>query len=257
MAWEPGVYLSPTSLRVITLAVSKHCSPPLSTIRILKWWLMVTGIMGSVVNTSRAQEDLRYVVVRSIVVHKPSDKPLNKPFEGFDAPERRKHGQIYGALSVMQVTTKERLLKPVDETRFMDLVGDELSAHGYHLAVNGQKPEIILTFYYGRGWLNLENGLEMPSGKVGREMLYIQVSAQQCPSDPKDKSKQLWNTTMGVYDPDRWDLNEIAQKMLEAGAPYFDGEDKELTVDFYKQPPEGRVFVGTPVPVESAMKKPR
>jgi hypothetical protein len=64
----------------------------------------------------------------------------------------------------------------------------------------------------------------------------------------------LWKTVMCVDDPDHRDLNAIAAKMLEAGAPFFDKviQDREATI--FKPLPDGRVNVGTPEVVEPKSK---
>ena len=86
--------------------------------------------------------------------------------------------------------------------------------------------------------------------KAAQEKLYLRVVAWAYPSDPKAKSKMLWKTTMVVDDPDHRDLNKIAAKMLEAGAPYFDKLIREPEATIYKPLPDGRVKVGTPEVVE-------
>ena len=95
----------------------------------------------------------------------------------------------------------------------------------------------------------LRPGFEPKLQKAKYEKLYIRVSAWRYPTDPKAKTKQLWNTTMVVDDPDYRDINALAAKMLEAGAPFFDHEVKE-EADVYKPLPEGHVKVGAPEIVE-------
>ena len=89
-------------------------------------------------------------------------------------------------------------------------------------------------------------GFESKLQKAAQEKLYIRVVAWAYPSDPKTKARQLWKTTMVVDDPDHRDLNKIAAKMLEAGAPFFDKEIREREADVYKSLPDGRVNVGAP-----------
>ena len=99
-----------------------------------------------------------------------------------------------------------------------------------------------------RGW---EAGLQ----KAEFEKLYIRITAWQYPANPKDKPVMLWKTIMVVDDPVHVDLNDVAAKMLEAGAPYFDKEIREPEVDIYKPLPEGHVNVGTPEVVEPSASK--
>ena len=89
-------------------------------------------------------------------------------------------------------------------------------------------------------------GYEAKLQKASYEKLYLRVIAWEYPRQPKAKAKMLWKTTMVVDDPDHRDLNAIAQKMFEAGAPYFDREIRDPEVEVYQPLPDGRVNVGTP-----------
>ncbi|MEO6873337.1 MAG: hypothetical protein ABI222_00805, partial [Opitutaceae bacterium] len=91
----------------------------------------------------------------------------------------------------------------------------------------------------------LRPGFEAKLQKAKYEKLYIRVSAWRYPTAAKAKVRQLWNTTMVVDDPDHRDLNTLAAKMFEAGAPFFDHEVKE-EADVYKPLPNGHVNLGTP-----------
>ena len=64
----------------------------------------------------------------------------------------------------------------------------------------------------------------------------------------------LWKTIMVVDDPDHRDLNAIAEKMLEAGAPYFDKEIREPEATIFKPLPDAHVNVGTPEVVDGKTK---
>lgn len=88
-------------------------------------------------------------------------------------------------------------------------------------------------------------GYEHKIQKAGFEKLYIRITAFQYPSGPNTKARMLWKTYMVVDDPDHRDLNAIAAKMLEAGAPYF-GRPVEQEIDVFKPVPDGRVHVGAP-----------
>jgi hypothetical protein len=89
-------------------------------------------------------------------------------------------------------------------------------------------------------------GYEANLQKAATEKLYIRVVAWAYPSGPKAKAKQLWKTTIVVDDPDHRDLNVVAAKMLEVGAPYFDRELPKPEVAVFRPVPDGRVNVGTP-----------
>lgn len=248
------------------------------------------GALGA--TAARAQETQLDVGVRTAVV----DRPLSKS----DLRAAKPHGKIYGIVSVQHVTGESKLIKPVNEGAIMEALSQELNAHGFSLFQPGQNPEILLTVYYGRGFVHnpyltgggrtetpagaspvgsggsngslgpapslsvtgvptsffkaLQPGYEAKTQKARYEKLYIRVSAWQYPTDPKARVKQLWNATMVVDDPDHRDLNAVAAKMLEAGAPYFDKEIAEEEVDVYKPLPEGHVQVGTPEVVGAQVK---
>lgn len=100
-----------------------------------------------------------------------------------------------------------------------------------------------------------ENGVEPKAQKAQYEKLCIKITAWDYPTAQKAKAKQLWNTIMVVDDPDHLDLNEIAEKMLEAGSPYFDQEIKDEEVAVFKPLPDGHVHIGNPAVVQSDPKK--
>lgn len=233
-------------------------------------------------NIAQAQVNELDVGVRSAIKDKPFGKSNMK-----DAPV---HGKIYAILAVQMIQSEEKLVKPVDATRLAGLAVQELDSHGYSRVLKGQKPEILITILYGRGWLHNPyldgSGPETPSGassvggddlgatsvtitgipsqlfkekgtgfeaklqKAQFEKLCIRITAWQYPTDPKAKAKELWNTTMIVDDPDHRDLNAVAAEMLAAGGPYFDKQIEEEEVDVNRPLPEGRVNVGTPVVVD-------
>lgn len=93
-------------------------------------------------------------------------------------------------------------------------------------------------------------GYEHKLQKAGFEKLYIRITAWDYPSGPKAKTKMLWKTVMVVDDPDHRDLNVVAAKMLEAGAPFFDKEIRDPEAIVMKPLLDGRVNVGTPEVVE-------
>ena len=53
-------------------------------------------------------------------------------------------------------------------------------------------------------------------------------------------------TIMVVDDPDHRDLNAVAAKMLEAGAPYFGKKIKDPEVEVHQPLPEVQINVGAP-----------
>jgi len=86
------------------------------------------------------------------------------------------------------------------------------------------------------------------------EKLYIRVTAWNYPASPKDKSKILCKTIMVFDDPDHRDLNAVAAKMLEAGAPYFGKKIKDPEVEVHQPLPEVQINVGAPKVIEMPAK---
>ncbi|MDB6168828.1 MAG: hypothetical protein JWM88_1692 [Verrucomicrobia bacterium] len=101
---------------------------------------------------------------------------------------------------------------------------------------------------------HLEPGYEEKQQRADGEKLIINVTAWEYRGPRKEgekrtKPKQLWHTTINTDDADQ-DLNAQMEKMLAAGAVYFDRviDKEELTVS--SSLPEGHVNVGTPTVVE-------
>ena len=234
------------------------------------------GLAGA--NSARGQEENLDVGVRSKVVDGDVKAKATKTHPGEGG-----HGKIYGVLAVSQIPAGEKIVKPVDANRMLEALHRELAANGFARVSKGHKPDILLTVSYGRGYLpnpytrdtgELTTGVDqtptmtitgaMPMQlydaktpgweanlqKNQFEKLYIRVTAWEYPTQPNAKSKMLWKTIMVVDDPDHRDLNASMEKMLEAGAPYFDKEPKGPEVDIHKPVPTGRVNVGTPEVVE-------
>lgn len=98
-------------------------------------------------------------------------------------------------------------------------------------------------------------GHEAKLQKASFEKLYIRVTAFDYPKEKDKKMKMLWKSVMVVDDPDHRDLNLVAAKMLEAGAPLFDKQGREPEIDVYKPLPTGRVTFGPPEVVGSDVGK--
>ena len=97
---------------------------------------------------------------------------------------------------------------------------------------------------------SLAPGYEAKIQKAAAEKLYVRVTGWKYPADPKAKARMLWQTTMVVNDPDRWNLNAVAGGMLAAGAPYFDREIAEHELEVSPPVPEGHVNLGAPEVVQ-------
>ena len=250
--------------------------------------MLTAGCLGWIATTARAQETELQVGVRS-EVKDTAIWPAKTP-----TPGAREYGRIYAIVSVQQIKSEDRLVKPVNEAALTSYLLQDLDANGFREFKPGEKPDILLTASYGRGTLHnpyIRDAGEMPAGVAqhaedavgtnsGRDMdaptvtitgafplqltdektpgyqeklqraqyekLYIRVTAWNYPTAPKEKSRILWKTVMVVDDPDHRDLNAVAAKMLEAGAPYFGKKIKDPEVEVHKPLPETHVNVGPP-----------
>ena len=195
-------------------------------------------------------------------------------------------GRIYFLARIMEEKGETKLVKPVDAIALAKLLNKQLEAAGFHAALPGQKPEIVITVKYGKGYLNnpysnqdgdhqitpLSNSdrveyFQTHEKFVGyyerlvagwQEKLVIQVRAWAYPPppDPKQKEELLWATTMIVDDPDHRDLNLVADQMLAKGAAYFDRHvEKESEVVIHTAMLDGHVNVGPPEVVPKDTKK--
>jgi len=262
-----------------------HSIPSAPSFRFFRSALRAAVGAGLIAVAARAQDNQLEVDVRPNITDKEAIYAHTTK-----SPDEGGHSKIYGILSVQEVKAEQRLVKPVNENEIMELLSAEMNKNGFRLYAPGTKPEIVLTVSYGRGLLQNPyfygtsgvSGASNPPGaggdyststiegafavqlidektpgyqsklqKASFEKLYIRVAAWTYPT-AKAKSKMLWKTTMVVDDPDHRDLNAIAQKMLEAGVPFFDRQirDKEATI--YKPLPDGHVNVGAPEVVSSA-----
>ena len=102
-------------------------------------------------------------------------------------------------------------------------------------------------------------GVVEKSQRGNLEKLIIIVVAWKYPppADPKAEIKPLWRSTMAVDDPDHRDLNAVAAKMLEAGAPFFDRELTEPEITISQPLPEGHVTLGEIKVIEDPKPSPK
>jgi len=105
--------------------------------------LLAAASAGSATMTRSAEVDpLLTIGVRSAV-----DRPPGS------APAPRVSPRSYAVLVVQQVESAVRLVRPVDESQLMRRLFAALAARGFQPAGDHQKPQILLTVQYGRGWL--------------------------------------------------------------------------------------------------------
>lgn len=227
-----------------------------------------------------AQQDpnLMAVSVRSGIDSAEKDRREHDPVYAQD-PHR---ARLFFLAHVQEEKGARKLMAPVDAKALAGVVTRHLESQGFQAVHPDQKPEIVITVKYGRGFLpnpysdndrdkqltNLSNsdslqiwsahdnyvGLEEKRQRARHEKLIIQVRAWKYPppSDLKQKEQLLWMTTVYVSDPNHTDLNEFSDKMLAVAAPYFDrhvGREHEVVVI---TPRHEHVNVGTPAVVESS-----
>ena len=184
------------------------------------------------------------------------------------------HGKVYGIASIKEVPAVSKLLKPVNEARLVQELRAQLNARGFTEIIPNQKPDVVLTVLYGRGWLRnpylkgtildedsdvapvatillpdqvlrqREAGYEAKVQAAQQEKLFIRVTAWKYPETPKEKPAELWKTTMVIDDPDHRDLNQVTRQMLAAGADYFDRAIKDGEVRVNSATLPGRVILG-------------
>ena len=261
---------------------------------VVSHWLCALLCAAVAATVARAQVNELDVGVRTKV----TDKSNIYAGKTRSAPGTGGHSKLYGILSVEEIKSEYKLVKPVDEAMILHALSAEMNKNGFKLYAPGQKPDIIITASYGRG--ELENpyirdggetggdgragaftgatndsgattsvitgafaqqlidektpGYQAKLQKASYEKLFIRITAWAYPSAPKAKAKMLWKTIMVVDDPDHRDLNAIAEKMLEAGAPYFDKEIREPEATIFKPLPDAHVNVGTPEVVDGKTK---
>ena len=215
-----------------------------------------------------------------------TDENARRKHDPAYAVDTSRHTIVFHLAAVSPHPSVRPLVKPVDAIAIAKDLSRLLVTLGFRPAGMDEKPEIVITVEYGRGWLpnpysddnrgKVHNNLtdsdpleawplheiffslasEMKRQNLEQEKLIIQVRAWRYTPDPKQKPQMAWMTTMFVDDPDNRDLNEIYQKLLAAGAPHFDRPiDREREVVINTAMPEGHVQVGTPEVVPDAKPK--
>lgn len=195
------------------------------------------------------------------------------------------HGKVYAIAAIKEAPAAEPMVKPLDEARLLELLRAQLNAHGFTEVTAGQKPEIVLTILYGRGWLRnpylkglildevsgdipslsivtpdqliraRSPGYESKLQAAQNEKLFIRVSAWKYPETKEEKPVNFWKTTMVIDDPDHRDLNTVTRELLAAGVRYFDRQIDEPEVRINSATKEGRVILAPLKVLESDVKK--
>ncbi len=207
---------------------------------------------------------------------------IDRPFEGWSKAKVKPNGKVYGIAAVTDASGAVPLIRPVKRNEVLKHLREELGRRGFREINPDEKPEIVLTVHYGRGFLRnpylndviynentnpptatiiggiptqlmrqKEHGFEERLQKANYEKLFIRVTAwaYQEP-DTKDKKgrkakpRYLWKTDMIVDDPANRDLNLFIKEMFAAGAPWFDREMEKEEVTVSTDIPEGEVILG-------------
>ncbi len=207
---------------------------------------------------------------------------VDRPFQGFRKAPLKEHGKLYHLGYIQETLQDVKLVRPVDEGLLRQHLDLELAKRGFREITGDEVPDIILTVHYGRGLLHnpylddtivnentnpptvtiiggiptqlmrqKEHNFEMKLQNANFEKLFIRVTAwanpaKQEPPKPgkKPKPKALWKTTIVIDDPANRDLNHFMEKMLAAGANYFDREIEEEEALIRTDLPEGHVELG-------------
>lgn len=199
---------------------------------------------------------------------------VDQRWRGFRKGGAVAHGKRYLLASVKEAAGAVPLVRPVNEGELLRLVRGELGKHGFQEITAAQKPEIVLTVNYGRGFLrnpHLEDAMvddattgvptatitspkqamrqrgfnaEARLQKAQFEKLYLAVTAWKYPEARGEKPYFFWRTVMAVDNPDGRDLNLALPAMLAAGAGYFDREIKDPEVTINSTLPTGTVKLG-------------
>lgn len=104
--------------------------------------MLAAGCLGLIAGMAHAQPQLE-VGVRSVVL----DAPFKKSEPALE------HGKVYAILAVDQINSDQKMVRPMDRNVLVNMVGQELNAHGFRQVMKGQKPDILITVNYGRAWL--------------------------------------------------------------------------------------------------------
>ncbi len=77
---------------------------------------------------------------------------IDRPFEGWGKADIKEHGKHYMIAAIAEGKSQQKLVMPVDESALLELLRKELDKRGFK-EVTTEKPEVILTIMYGRGFL--------------------------------------------------------------------------------------------------------
>jgi hypothetical protein len=226
--------------------------------------IALLGLLTATVTAATDGSDWYRITVNSAV--EPADSQFSRGVPW------REHGRKYTIISLNAVPrfwSIETGAKPPSitkremEARLGTQLRRALAAQGFYEAEVGTVPDIVLTVSYGRSrMINpyrkkeqiYYQTLATPGGwakirQADTAKLFIAVFAWRCPKTAQDKPKQVWRTIIKTDDPDM-DLSLQSERMLMAGAAFFDHPTEALETTFSSDLPEGHVKVGLPTVVE-------
>ncbi|QYM79628.1 hypothetical protein K0B96_03140 [Horticoccus luteus] len=240
------------------------------------FWRLGGGLLLLSAGWLPAQDTLD-IGVRSSIELPTWKRPKPGTMPAADAQE----GRLFILAPPERIHSLEKLVRPVNTEPLVEELWRQLVAHGFQPAAPGQTPDIVVTLHYGRGYLRnpyidsyasavdeststptvmitvptidvKKIGMEEKIQRAQYEKLLLAVTAWKYvkpEAGRKQKPVRLWRTTILVDDPDHRDLNELAARMLNAGAGYFNSDvDKEAEI--HEPMREGRVEMGEPVEVK-------
>jgi hypothetical protein len=182
------------------------------------------------------------------------------------------HGKVYYIMSLKAVESEKALKATVDEKALGAQLRQALSAQGFREMAADEKPDILLTVNYGRGFLKnpyLPDGVDEISSETSvanissadqvfaqrqigyetkrqnaqLEKLFITVRALKYPESKQEKPKRLWQTTMILDEPDLRDINQVAKDMFLVGVQHFDRVLPKEGIVVSTDDPKGRVIM--------------
>ena len=199
---------------------------------------------------------------------------IERKWEGFRKLPAQPAGKLYYLAQVKETPGGEKLIRPAEVPALAAQLRTELAKRGYQEIGPDQKPEVVLTVTFGRGFLrnpHMEDAMfdELTPGtptatitspkqmmrqhlfdaegrlqKAQEEKLYVNISAWQFPAKAGEKPNLLWRTVVATDNPDTRDLNLAMPAMLAAGADYFDKDTPDGEVTINTTMPTGRVKLG-------------
>jgi hypothetical protein len=243
-----------------------HCSSV--AFAVARVGLLVIGLWGGTVASAATATD------EGVPLHIDVRSAVDRKWEGFKKLAASPTGKLYYLALVKEIEAPEKLVRPVDQEAFAKQLRAEMNKRGFREITGEEKPEIVLTANYGRGFLKnpytqdamideLTPGTPTSTvtspkqimqqrsfdgeGKLQRaqeEKLYVTVSAWQPPTRKGEKPNLLWRTTMVTDNPDNRDLNLAMSEMFRAGVGYFGEDIKDGEVRINTTMPTGTVKLG-------------